>query len=232
MSRPVRLLALVLVAAALSRPARGEDLGVTVYRMMGIKAGDVLNGSVLSAQVLPGKDKQVVALVTYLTGRKDEANAVNVRLEVFRRQGDALEQVYSRDYGKENGGYVGRGDIQTVDLDGDGVQEIFVTYDLAKDRLIQERRGEIIVRDGKFSACWADSVQYDATRAARDLPADRRDRFTRELDVAGTIRTKGVSLLFDKKTIAVAGERLAEARVSKEAVPFRRTAAVEEPSPR
>ena len=217
----------VSIALALAFPptARGEDLGLAVYRTMGIKAGDVLNGSVLTAQVLPEKDKQVVALITYFTGKRDDANAVNVRLEVFRRQGDKLESVYARDYGKENGGYVGRGEIQVVDLDGDAVQEIVVTYDLAKDRLIQDRRGEVIVRDAAgFRVHWVDSVQYDATRAARDLPADRRDRFVRELDVPGTMRTKGVSLIFDKKTIAVAGERLAEPRVSKEAVPFRRPA--------
>lgn len=217
----------IVLALGAWRGAACEDLGLVVYRTMGIKAGDVLNGSVLSSQVLPGRDKQVVALVTYMTGKKDEANAVNVRLEVFRRQGDVLESVYARDYGKENGGYVGRGEIQTVDLDGDGVQEIFVTYDLAKDRLIEDRRGEIVVRDGDaFRVQWVDAVQYDATRAARDVPADRRDRFVRELDLAGTMRTKGVSLLFDKKTIAVAGERLADPKVTKEAIPFRRAAEV------
>lgn len=230
MRRVATILMLVLAAAALPL-VRGEDLGLIVYRTMGIKAGDVMSGSVLTALILPGKDKQVVALVTYLTGKKDEANAVDVRLEVFRRQGDKLESLYSRDYGKENGGYVGRGDIQIVDLDGDGLSELFVTYDLAKDRLIQDRKGEVIVRDGAFRVSWVDSVQYDATRAARDLPADRRDRFVRELDVPGTIRTKGVSLLFDKKMIAVAGERLAEPKVSKEAVPFRHVAS-EDPSAR
>ncbi len=227
-----RLVFVTLLALAFSRSASGEDVGLAAYRMMGIKSGEVLNGSVLAAQVLPGKDKQVVALVTYMTGKKDEANAVNVRLEIFRRQGETLESVYARDYGKENGGFVGRGEIQVVDLDGDGVQEIFVTYDLAKDRLIQDRRGEVIARDGAaFRIHWTDSVQYDATRAARDLPADRRDRFVRELDVAGTMRTRGVSLMFDRKMIAVAGERLAEPKISKEAVPFRR-AASSEPPPR
>ena len=41
---------------------------------------------------------------------------------------------------KENGGYVGRGEVAILDLDGDGVSEIGLYYDNLKNDLIQERR--------------------------------------------------------------------------------------------
>lgn len=198
------------------------DQGLAAYRAMKIKATDVLNGTVLAAQVLPGTEKQVVALVTYFTGSRGDADAVNVRLEVFLRRGEELESVYSRDFGKENGGFVGRGEIEIVDLDGDGVQEIIVSYDLAKDRLIDDRRAEVVTRDGAaFRMVWSGSVRYDATRAAREVPLERRDRYVREIDVPGTRRTKGVSVVFKKTTLSVAGERLPEPKTTVEAFPFR-----------
>ena len=74
------------------------DTATSVYQAMGIAPTKVMNGSVLTAKVLPGTDKQVVALVTFLTGRHDEAGAVGVRLEVFRKDGERLETAYARDY--------------------------------------------------------------------------------------------------------------------------------------
>jgi hypothetical protein len=221
----MRQLALGFGALALALTAGTSvavDQSLPVYRAMKIRAEDVLNGSILSSQVFPGSDKQLVALVTHMTGKRDEADAVNVRLEVFRRGAVDLESLYARDYGKENGGYVGRGELSALDLDGDGLHEIMVSYDFAKDRLVQDRRAEVLARDGSaFRIAWSGSIQYDATRAARGVPADRRDRFTRELDIPATLRTRGASLVFRKTTIAVAGERLAEPRVTVEAFPLR-----------
>lgn len=215
----VRGTVLLLATAAFA----GVDLGLEVYKSMGVAATDVLSGTVLTAQVLPGPDKQVVALLTHFTGKRDDADGVDVRLEVFRRNGDALESVYARDYGKENGGFVGRGELELVDLDGDGLNEIIVTYDSAKSRVIEERRGEVLVHDrAGFRAVWTGEMTYDATRAARELPAERRDRFVRKIDPARTRKTRGESLMFTKTTIAVAGERLPEPKVSIEAFPFRK----------
>lgn len=213
---------LLLGALTIAPVPVAADTSLSVYRAMKIPTEDVLNGTVVSAPVFPGSDKQVVALVTYLTGKRDEGGAVNVRLEVFRRQGEALESLFARDYGAELGGFVGRGELESFDLDGDGLHELVVTYDLAKDRLIEDRRGEILAREGaSLRAAWSGSLRYDATKAARAIPADRRDRFERELDIPATRRTKGVSLVFRKTTLAVAGERLAEPRKTVEAFPLR-----------
>jgi len=198
-----------------------EPVAPSAYAAMKIPAGEVLNGTVLSATVLGG-DRQVVALVTYLTGNKDEVNAVNVRLEVFRREGASLVSVYARDYGSENGGLVGRGELELVDLDGDDVKDIFVEYDDFHDKLITLRRGEILTQGrGTFRTVWTGAIEYDATKAAREIPAARRDRFSRRLDVPASLKTRGLNVVFGKTTTAVAGERLTEPKMTREAFPWK-----------
>lgn len=227
-----------LVSKSWSRfPAKALFLGIAIhlvtgpvwantsnrtYEAMGIEPGKVLTGSVLTTRVIPGGGKQVVAMVTYFTGKRDEAQAVNVRLEIFHQKGEALSSVYARDFGKENGGYVARGELELVDLDGDGTNEIIVAFDNLKEPLVRERKGEIILRDKEgFRAAWSGILEYDATRAARKVPVERRDRFEREVDVLGTLKTQGITLLMKKTMIAVAGERLSEPKVVTETFPLR-----------
>jgi hypothetical protein len=208
--------------AVLAAGATRADTAAEVYKQMGVRAKDVLNSSVATVRVLPGDDKQVVSVVTYLTGKKDEANALNVRLDVYRTEGDTLVPVLSRDAGKDNGGYVGRGEVAILDLDGDGVNEIGFYYDNLKNDLIQDRHLDIIVYDGTaFRVAWSGSSSYDATKAVRDVPADRRDRFLRKLDFANTRRTKGITLFMTKTMIAVAGERLPQPKQIQETFPLK-----------
>jgi hypothetical protein len=208
--------------AVLIAGAARADTAAEVYKQMGVRAKDVLNSSVLTIKVLPGGDKQVVAVVTYLTGRKDEVNALNVRLDVYRTEGERLVPVFTRDAGKENGGYVGRGEIAVLDLDGDGVNEIGLYYDNLRNELIQDRRLEVIVYDGtSFRVAWSGSSSYDATKAVRDVPQERRDRYIRKLDFANTRRTKGITLFMTKTMIAVAGERLPQPKSIQETFPLK-----------
>ena len=194
----------------------------SAYKAIGIDTADVLAGTVLQAAVLPGGEKQVVSLVTYFTGEKTKEGAVNVRLDVLRSKGNQLASIYTRDYGAENGGFVGEGDLQLVDLDRDGISEIIVSFSLFSDPLIDQKLGEVILYgDGGFHTAWAHPLKYDATRAARSVPLERRDRYVRELDVVSTLRTRGVTLFFDKKVIAVAGERLPEPKMIQETFPLR-----------
>ncbi len=216
-----RVVAAALVAVAFVGAARAESAG-EVREMLGIGSKDVLSGSVLTARVLPGDAKQVVAVTTYFTGKRGEADAVNVRLDVFRREGERLVSLYARDLGAENGGYVGRGEVELVDLDGDQVNEIVITYDDARSPVVSRRAAEVIVREPSgFRVAWSGETEYDATRAARDVPSERRDRFVRTLDVASTLKTRGVTLFFRKKVIAVAGERLPEPKEVVETFPLR-----------
>jgi hypothetical protein len=214
----------LVVFALVLLPASGvrADTAADVYKQMGIKVKDVMNSSVATARVLPGDAKQVVAVVTYLTGKKDEANALGVRLDVYRTSGTELIPLFTRDATKENGGYVGRGEVAILDLDGDGVSEIGLYYDNLKNDLIQERRLDIIVHDGTgFRVAWSGSVSYDATKAVRDVPLERRDRFLRKIDLANTRRTKGITLFMTKTMIAVAGSRLPQAKQVQETFPLK-----------
>ena len=67
----------------------------------------------------------------------------------------------------------------------------------------------------------ASVYQYDATRNARQVPVERRDRYVREIDIRETIRTNGVTLFLNKKVIAVAGERLPEPKIVQETFPLK-----------
>jgi hypothetical protein len=213
--------AAVALAVAVAVAAHADSAS-DVFKQMGIKAKDVMNSSVATAKVLPGDAKQVVAVVTYLTGKKDEDNALGVKLEVYRQEGPALVPVYSRDAAKENGGYVGRGEVALLDLDGDGVNEIGLYYDNLKNALIQERRLDVIVyEEGAFRVAWSGAVSYDATKAVRDIPQERRDRYLRKLDFSNTRRTKGITLFMTKTMIAVAGERLPQPREIQETFPLK-----------
>jgi len=213
--------AVLWVAIVLAPGTMAGDTALQVYDAMGLKVADVLSGSVLQAKILPGADKQVVAAVTYLTGKRDEAEAVNVRLEVYRRDGDRLSSIYARDYGAESEGPVGRGEIQVIDLNGDGRAEIMMTWDDLSSKVIEDRRGELIVHDGgQFEAVWSGPVSYDATKAPREIPEERRDRFVREIDVPATLKTRGITLILKKTVYAVAGQRLPEPKTVQETFPF------------
>jgi hypothetical protein len=215
-----RLGAAVLLAFA-ATGARA-DSAAQVYKQLGIKVGNVMNSSVLTAKVLPGDVKQVVSVITYLTGKKDEANALGVRLDIFRNEGDNLVPIYSLDASQENGGSVGRGEIALLDLDGDGVNEIGFYYDNLKNPLIQDRRLDVLVYDGtSYRVAWNGSISYDATKAVRDVPLERRDRYMRKLDFANTRRTKGLTLFLTKEMISVAGERLPQPKQVQETFPLK-----------
>ena len=211
-------LSLLLVAGVACAGSATE-----AYRAMGIKPADILAGTVLNARVLPGEHKQVIAVTTYFTGKRDKSEAVSVRLEVFRRNGEALISVYSRDFGAENPGGVGDGDLQLIDLDSDGVNEIIASYASYRDPLIEQRLAEVIMTEGAtLRTAWSGLVEYDATRAARNVPLERRDRYRREIDFGNTMRTRGVTLFMNKQVIGVAGERLPEPKVVQETYPLRR----------
>jgi len=101
------------------------------------------------------------------------------------------------------------------------VNEIIVTYDSYKDPLITERRAEVLLQDGgSFSTAWTGPVEYDATKAVRTIPQERRDRYTRALDIPGTLKTRGVTLMVKKTMMAVASERLEQPKIVQETCPL------------
>jgi len=222
-SRPLRAGACLLAGCLAIPVAAWAVTANDAYEAMGLTPQQVLSGSVIATNLFNKTEKELVALVTYHTGKRDQASAMNVRLEVFHEGGDGLASLYARDLGREHGGFVTLGEVQLVDLDGDGVNEIIVTYQNIKDDLVRERIGEVIVSDGgEFRTAWSGTMDYDATQAARKVPTERRDRYEREVDVIETLRTRGKSLVMTKTVTAVAGERLPEPKIVVETYPLRR----------
>lgn len=211
-----------LLAALVAPTGALAQSGTKAYKAMGVKPQDILSSTVMNKKVIPGGRTQVVCIVTFLTGKQDKAEAVNVRLGVFDEFGDGLVSVYARDFGAEQDGYIADGDLLVLDVDRDGVNEIVVSYDDYEDPLIQQRIGEVILFDGeRLAPAWTGLVEYDATKAARTVPEERRDRYIRDFDWSSTLRTRGATLFVKKTMIAVAGERLPEPRTVEETFPLR-----------
>jgi hypothetical protein len=198
------------------------DSALDAYKALGIDEGKVMNGTTFTVQVMPGEGKQVVSMTTYLTGEKKDSIALGVRLDVLQPQNGELVAVYTRHFGDENGGYVADGNLQVLDLDRNGVNEIIVSYGDFKNPLIDHVVGEVIFyEENGFETVWKGPMEYDATRAARDVPAERRDRYLRVLDPIETMRSGGATLVFNKSMIAVAGQRLPTPKAVQETFPIR-----------
>jgi len=213
--------ALVIASFFAATPGHAET-AIDAYRAMGIATKDVLSGTTLNATVVPGEAKQLVSVTTYFTGLKDKADAVNVRLDVFSVVGGQLTSIWKRDFGAERGGYVADGNLQLIDLDMDGVNEIIVSFDSFDNPLIDQTLSEVIVHsDGAFRTAWEGPVVYDATLAAREVPLERRDRYRRDIDMLRTMKTRGRTLFIDKRVIAVAGEMLPQHKIVQETFPLR-----------
>ena len=220
MNTTERTLACVLFGLVL--PALPASAGVEAYAAMGIDKGKVISSTQTTARVLPGDDKQLVCLVAYFSGKKERSEAVKLRLAVIEVSDGEYTLVWEQDFSAKHGGNVGEGNLELLDLDRDRQSEIIVTFDFFSEPLIRQRLGEVIVweEDG-FKTAWSGRFEYDATKAVRDVPVERRDHFIREIDLISTLRTRGVTLFFNKTMIAVAGERLAEPKVVQETFPLR-----------
>jgi len=152
------------VLACLALPLRAEPISKDVYKLMHLDTKDVLTGPILTSRVLPGMagdPKQVVALVTYMTGKHEEANAVNVRLEVMRKEGEGgLASLYARDFGKENGGFVGHGDRRSCGATGcarhaRGVTEVGPRRRWQDDAAADPARGRTSIPRGRGTSAGA-----------------------------------------------------------------------------
>ena len=101
--RPLLRAGIWAIALLLAVGIAPADTAIEAYHAMGIDPGRVLSGTVMNAKVVPGSDKQVVAIVTFFTGSRDKREAVSIRFEIFQRRADALVSIYSRDIGEETG---------------------------------------------------------------------------------------------------------------------------------
>ena len=211
-----------LLLSLLSLSELRADVSIQTYKALGLRVADVLTGSVFQVQVRPDAGKEIIAVVTAFTGKKKNDEAVEVYLAVFRETEGGLEKVYLRQFREQAGGPVAHGELQLLDFDGDGIQEIILTYEVQRSPLIREREAEVIYADKDgFHTAWKGLVLYDATRAAREVPPERRDHFEREVDIAETMRTRAVTLFLKKTVRAVAGEQLESPKEILESFPLK-----------
>jgi hypothetical protein len=211
------------ILAGLALSTLPASAGVEAYAAMGIDKNRVISGTQTTAQVLAGDEKQIVCLVAYMSGKK-EKTSIKLHLAVLESlDGKKHKLIWEQDLSAKYGDSVGEGNLELLDLDRDGQSEIVISFDLFTDPLIKQRFGEVIVWDeDQFKTAWSGPFEYDATKSVRDVPVERRDHFVRELDLVNTLRTRGVTLFFNKTMIAVAGERLVEPKVVEETFPLRK----------
>ena len=222
-SRPVFTgLAGLILLSLVSVSELRADVSIRAYKALGLEVADVLTGTVFQVQVRPDAGKEIIAVVTAFTGKKKNDQAVEVHFVIFRETDGALEKVYHRQFREEAGGAVAHGELQLLDFDGDGVQEIIVTYEVQRSPLIREREAEVIFADEDgFHTAWKGLILYDATRAAREVPPERRDHFQREVDIGETMRTRAITLFLRKTVYAVAGEQLESPKEILESFPLK-----------
>lgn len=209
---------MICLAALLQVMLARADTASDVYETIGIEPAQVLTSTLSTTQVLPGSDRQIVSMLTYLTGKRQSSGAVNVRLDILGQRGGKLFAIFSRDYGAERESNVARGDLQLIDLDGDRVKEIIVSFDEHAEPQLTRRFAEVILHDGGgFRAAWQGPLSSEATQGAKTA----REEFRRELDITATLRSRGTTLFINKQVLAIAGQTLPEPRVVQESFPLR-----------
>ena len=117
-SRPVFTgLAGLILLSLVSVSALRADVSIRAYKALGLEVADVLTGTVFQVQVRPDAGKEIIAVVTAFSGKKQNDQAVEVHFVIFRETDDALEKVYHRQFREEAGGAVAQGELQLLDFD-------------------------------------------------------------------------------------------------------------------
>lgn len=181
---------------------------------------NVLSRTTLKSDVTDAPGKETVVLTEFLTGKSEEADAIDVILTVYENRQEGAVPTWGRDYLKEWGGPLAGGELSLVDLDGDGRNEIMVSMHHGDDPGRVNVEAEILwAVGGSFVRAWNGPIRVDTSGA--DLPVERRERYTREIDFDRTTRTRGGMIFFNKKISMTAGVQIEPASVIGESFPLR-----------
>ena len=145
-------------------------------------------------------------LTEFFTGEKNEKTAIDLLLGLYRADGTGRTLLVARDYNAEAGGHVSRGSLGVIDLDCDGTNEILVNYHH------NERPGAtrvdldvLRVAGGRLLLAWSGPIRVDTTGPGLSLPADERERYTREVGYMKTAAAQGRRIYFQKAVSVAAG---------------------------
>ena len=160
-------------------------------------------------------------LTEYFTGEKNEKTAMNILLGVHVMEDGKRRLVASRDYNADAGGYVSRASLELIDLDRDGIKELFVTYH-HNEKLETTRIEMDVLRlaGDKLMLLWNGPVRLNTTAPAAGMAPSDRDQYVREIDYAKTTAGRGRKLYFTRTVSVAAGASLDPPRVLNEEFPL------------
>ncbi len=160
--------------------------------------------------------REGVLLVVALTGEKDPARATEVLLGTWDAEGgEKGELLWSRHVAAETGQPAHDGEMEILDLDGDGRQEIVLSWDRGLRRGLVDRWAEIwtFPDPRRPVKVWEGPWGRD-TRLDRETPADRKESFEREIDYGATRAARGRAIVFRDTWRMIAGKALDPPRVT------------------
>lgn len=161
-------------------------------------------------------------LVNALTGNKDPAKASEVIVGVVAPQtnkGRRGALLWSMRISQQTGAAAHNGNIEILDLDGDGNSEMVLSWD-------RSVRGESVSRWAQIyamkspaspSMVWEGVWEQD-TRRDTQISATDKEWFERSIDYSGTRKAAGRAIVFRKIHKVIAGKTLEPPRVVSERV--------------
>ncbi|RMG48473.1 MAG: hypothetical protein D6718_01685 [Acidobacteria bacterium] len=148
-------------------------------------------------------------LVNAMTGEQDPARASEVVVGITApdegdRRGALL---WSRHVMSETGRPAHDGELTVVDLDGDGRQELILTWDRSLSPKRIDRWAEIYATEQlrQPRKIWEGAWERDTRRDPR-TPAAEREWFRREIDYRATRKAAGRAVVFVKRIGMAAGK--------------------------
>ena len=164
--------------------------------------------------------REGVMLVEVLTGEKDPARATEVILGTWDAgAGEKGELLWSRCVTADTGQPAHDGEMEILDLDGDGQQEIVLSWDRGLRPGLVDRWAEIwTVPDPRRPVrVWEGPWGRD-TRLDEQTPPAKRSSFEREIDYGATRAAKGRGIVFRDTWRMIEGQALDPPRVTRERV--------------
>lgn len=197
--------AVLLVIASLS-------LGAGEVDPLSVETKWVISRTLLSADLDGDGIQEQVVLVNRLTGKREEATALDVLIGIYRDSGNEAPPLWSRSILRATGGPCHGGEVILVDLEGNGPPELLLSYSVSVDSTRRERHGELFRWEGGTARMvWSGILELDTSRDEGTPPAERT-RFKRELDLPRTLAARGRTLFLTKQILVAAGVELPSAR--------------------
>lgn len=210
------LLSGLLLLGAQAEPAAAPD-------PRSVPSKKLISRTIFSSDLDGNGVSEEVVLINRITGSRDIERTFDVQIGVYGAD-DAL--LWSESILETLGGPCYGAELTLVDLEGDGLNELVLTYLAADGPSRWEGRGVVYRWElGRAHRVWSGVLRLDNSRD-QEVPPSERTAFRMELDIPKTIGARGRTLFFEKRMTMVAGVSLDAPRalVERFALPRRETA--------